>query len=157
PKDALSDFERLLGQLNPESWLFREVRRKIEEVFLRNDDVAGLAAYYEAWIKRTPEDVDALARLGRTLAQLGRAGEARSWVGKAVKLAPNRRELRLALIEQLVEEKKIAEAEAQYEALSKNEPNNPDVIRDWGKLIMGDTVRPEQERKKQAANVWRRL
>jgi tetratricopeptide (TPR) repeat protein len=156
-KDAIRDFERLLGQLNPESWLFREVRRNIEEVFLRNDDVAGLAAYYEGWIKSAPEDVDALARLGRTLAQLGRSAEARTWLEKAVKLAPTRRELRLALIAQLVEEKKIGEAEAQYAALSKNEPNNPDLIRDWGRMILGDTTRPEPERKKAAAEVWRKL
>ncbi|MDR3639221.1 MAG: DUF1583 domain-containing protein [Isosphaeraceae bacterium] len=155
--DALADFESLLGQLNPDSWLYREVRRKIEEVFLRNDDLAGLALYYEGWVKKAPEDVEALARLGRTLAQQGRAAEARTWLEKAVKLAPKRRELRLALIEQLVQDKKIKEAEQQYEALSKNEPNNPDVIREWGRMILRDASRPEPERKQAAAAVWMRL
>ena len=41
--EAIADFEKLLGELNPESWLHRDVRRRIEEVFLRNDDLAGLA------------------------------------------------------------------------------------------------------------------
>ena len=40
--EALADFETLLGKLDPESWLYREVRRKVEEVFLRTDDLAGL-------------------------------------------------------------------------------------------------------------------
>src|SRR5262249_12786919 len=43
--EAIADFEDLLGQLNSDSWLYREVRRKIEEVFLRSDDQAGLAKY----------------------------------------------------------------------------------------------------------------
>jgi tetratricopeptide (TPR) repeat protein len=155
--EALADFEALLGRLNPESWLYREVRHKIEEVFLRNDDQAGLAVYYENWLKKNPEDVEAMARLGRTLAMQGRAGDARTWFDKAVKLAPTRKELRLALIEQLVQEKKFAEAAAQYEAMTKADPNNPDLIREWGRLLLGDTTRPEAERKQAAAAVWRRL
>ena len=57
-----------------------------------------------------PEDVEALVRLGRTLAGMGRAAEARAWFDKAVKLAPSRRDLRLALISQLVQDQKFAEA-----------------------------------------------
>ena len=76
--EALRDFEALLGGLDPESWLAREVRRRVEDVFLRNDDQAGLAAYYERWLKTAPEDVEAMARLGRTLADQGRAAEART-------------------------------------------------------------------------------
>jgi tetratricopeptide (TPR) repeat protein len=155
--EALADFETLLGKLDPESWLYREVRRKVEEVFLRTDDLAGLATYYEKWIKKTPDDVEAMARLGRTLASQGRVSEARKWLDEAVKLAPSRRELRLALIEQLVQDRKFAEAASQYEALAKLEPNNPDVVRDWGRMLLRDVSKPEAERKNAAASVWRRL
>ena len=41
--EALAGFESLLAGLNPESWLYREVRRRIEEVFLKGDDPSGLA------------------------------------------------------------------------------------------------------------------
>src|SRR5581483_4802340 len=119
--------------------------------------LAGLSAYYQDWIKKSPEDVEALARLGRALAQQGRAAEARLWLEKAVTLAPKRRELRRSLIEQLVRDRKTNEAEAQYEALSRNEPNNPDVIREWGRLVLRDPARPEARRKQDAAAVWGRL
>ena len=155
--EALADFERLLSKLDPGSWLFKEVRRKIEEVFLRGDDLAGLAKYYEGWIARTPDDVDAMARLGKNYAQLGRAADSRSWLDKAVKLAPSRRDLRLALIEQLAQEKKFAEASSQYEALVKAEPGNPDLVRDWGRLLLREASKPEAERKAAAAAVWKRL
>jgi tetratricopeptide (TPR) repeat protein len=155
--EALGDFEGLLGQLNSENWLYREVRRKVEEVFLRTDDQAGLAAYYEAWLKKNPDDVEAMARLGRVLATQGRVPEAQKWFDEAVRRAPSRKELRLALVEQLVQEKKFAEAAAQYEAMAKADPADPDLIREWGRMLLRDTSRPEPERKKSAAAVWRKL
>ena len=97
----------MLGKLRPDSWLHKEVRRKIEEVFLRNDDRAGLVTYYERWTKRDPEDVEALVRLGRTLATMGRVAEAQPWYEKAIKLAPGRRDLRLALIGQLAQRAEV--------------------------------------------------
>ncbi len=51
---ALHDFESLLDKLRPDSWLYREVRRKIEDVFLRNDDQAGLAGVLRALGREEP-------------------------------------------------------------------------------------------------------
>ena len=155
--EALADFETLLGRLNPDAWLYREARRRLEDIFLRNDDMAGLASYYEKWIKKTPDDLDAIARLGHFLALQGRSAEARQWLDKAVKLAPSRRELRLALVEQLVKQGQMTEAAAQYEALVEREPNNPDTLREWGRLLLKDTSRSETERKANATKVWQKL
>ncbi|MCI0457302.1 MAG: tetratricopeptide repeat protein, partial [Gemmataceae bacterium] len=154
---ALADLEDLLGQLNPENWLYREVRRKIEEIFLRNDDLAGLAKYYENWVQKNPGDTEAYSRLARTLAGQGRLPESRAWLEKALQRAPTRRELRQALLEQLVAEQKYGEAAAQYEAMDKHDPDNPDTLREWGKLLLRDTARPEAERKAAAVAVWKRL
>lgn len=156
-KEALADFEKLLEQLNPENWLYRDVRHKIDEVFLRTDDQAGLATYYESWIGKHPDDVDAMARLARILATQGRVPEAQTWLEKGLKLAPSRKELRMAIIDQLVYDQKFAEAVQQYELLDQREPNNPDTIRDWGRLILKDTKREDTERKQAAAALWKRL
>src|SRR5204863_10132194 len=128
------------------SWLHREVRRKIEDVFLRTDDQDGLASYYERWVAKNPEDVDAMARLARVLARQARVPEAQTWLDKALKLAPSRKELRAAFIEQLVDSQRFAEAIVQYELLDKADPNNPDYLREWGKLILRDTSRPKEAR-----------
>jgi tetratricopeptide (TPR) repeat protein len=154
---ALADFEALLGELNPDSWLHREVRRKIEDVFLRNDDQAGLAKYYQSWVEKHPSDIDAIARLARALSAQGRMPEARSWLEKGIAKAPSRRPLRQALIEQLIFEQKYGEAATQYEAMDKADPNNPDTLREWGKVLLRDKARPEAERKQAAYNVWKRL
>lgn len=155
--EAIKEFEQLLGQLNPDNWLFREVRRRIENIYLRTDDQAGLIAYYEAWTKKKPEDLEAISRLARLLSGLGRGPEAQAWLEKGLKAAPSRKELRNALVAQLLYEQKFPEAIVQYEQLDKYEPNNPDTLRDWGRLILKDTKREEAARKADAAAVWRRL
>ena len=155
--EALRDFEALLTGLEPGSWLDRDVRRRIEDVFLQNDDQTGLARYYEGWLAKAPDDVEVMARLGRALAATGRSAEARRWFDKALTLAPSRKELRLALIEQLVRENQFAAAAAQYQTMSQADPNNPDLIRDWGRLLLKDASLPAAERTARAAAVWRRL
>lgn len=155
--DAIKEFEALLGQLNPDNWLFREVRRRIENVYLRTDDQAGLITYYESWMKKNPNDLGATSRLARLLSGLGRGAESREWIEKALKAAPTNKELRFALISQLMFEQKFADVIAQYEQLDKHEPNNPDTLRDWGRVILKDTSRDEATRKKDAATVWNRL
>lgn len=155
--EAVADLEKLLATLNPTSWLHRDVRRKIEEVFLRTDDQDGLAKYYAGWVKRNPEDVDAMARLARVLARQARVPEAQEWLDKALKLAPSRKELRRAFIEQLVDDQRYTEAVQQYELLDKADPNNPDFLREWGKLILRDTSRPKPQRLTEAEKVWRKL
>ncbi len=155
--EATADLEQLLARLNPESWLFREVRRRIEDVFLRTDDLNGLANYYTAWLEKNPEDVDSMTRLARVLSRQTRAPEAQQWLTKALKLAPSRKELRLALIEQLVDDQRLQDAAAQYAELDKLDSNNPDYLRDWGKLVLRDSSRPKEERHAQAERIWRRL
>ncbi|HEV7223201.1 MAG TPA: tetratricopeptide repeat protein, partial [Pirellulales bacterium] len=155
--EALAGFETMLADLNPDSWLYREVRRRTEEAFLRNDDQAGLAKYYAGWLEKHADDVDAMARLAHTLATQGRVPEAQSWLEKAIKLAPSRKELRLTFIEQLIYDQRWPEAIAQYEALDKTDPDNPDYLREWGQLILRDKSRDEAQRKQAASEVWRRL
>src|SRR5205085_2567507 len=151
------DFEKLLGELNPESWLYRDVRRRIEDVFLRNDDLAGLAKYYEKWLEKNPSDVEAIARLSKNLASQGRTPEARKWLEQGITVAPSNRALRQALIDQYVFEQNFGAAAQQYEAMDKADPNNPDTLREWGKLVMKDAARPEPERRAAAVAIWKRM
>ncbi len=155
--DALADFEKLLAELNPDSWLHRDVRKRIEDVFLRSDDLAGLAKYYEKWLEKNPTDVDVFARLAKNLATQGRVPEARAWLEKGLVAAPTNKPLRQGLIDQLVFEQNFTAAAQQYEALDKADPNNPDTLREWGKILMRDPSKPEADRRVAAAAVWKRL
>src|SRR5262249_20253571 len=113
--------------------------------------------YDEAWVAKNPTDVEAIARLAKSLSSQGRLPEAQKWLEKGIEVAPTRKELRQALIDQLIYEQKFSEAAGQYEVMAKNDPNNPDLLREWGKVILKDKTRPEAERKEAAVAVWKKL
>jgi tetratricopeptide (TPR) repeat protein len=155
--DGIKQLENVLSNLNPESWLYRDVRRRIEDVFLRSGDQDSLVKYYQRWLEGHPEDVEGMTRLARFLASSARVPEAIQWMEKALKLAPSRSDLRKSFIDQLVEDQRITDALAQYEQLVKSQPGNPDFLRDWGKLALRNREISEDARKKQATEIWNRM
>ncbi|MBS0206479.1 MAG: tetratricopeptide repeat protein [Planctomycetes bacterium] len=154
---GLKDFEAVLGELNPQSWLYRDVRNRIESVFVKANDQAGLVKYYEAWIARHSDDIDAMTRLSRLYAAAGRPADSQKWLQSGLTLAPSNKELRLALAGQLIVEQKFHEAARQYEQMDVHDPNNPDIIHEWGRIILKDGTRELSARKTAAAAVWRKL
>ncbi|WP_345682688.1 DUF1583 domain-containing protein [Novipirellula caenicola] len=154
---GIASFESVLGNLNPESWLYRDVRRRIDDVFLRSGDQDGLVKYYQAWLEGHPEDVEGMSRLARFLASSARVPEASQWMEKALKLAPSRTDLRKTFIDQLVNDQRYPEAIQQYEQLVSVVPGNADFLRDWGKLVLRNKEQPEEQRRKEAARIWNQI
>ena len=157
PQDAIALLELQLASLDVDGWLFKEIRRLIEATFRSRDDLPGLVAYYESWIKGHTEDVDAMARLGRTLSLQNRTGESAAWYRRAIALAPSNAELRESLIEQLVRDDRLTDAIAQYEQMAQFDAGNRDHIEDWGQLYLSRTDLPLPERQTEAAAIWERL
>jgi tetratricopeptide (TPR) repeat protein len=156
-QEAIAVLETQLSDLDPDSWLYKEIRRRIEGTFRSRNDLPGLVAYYEQWLSTHADDVDAMARLARTLSLQNETASAAEWYRKAIALAPSNQSLRESLIEQLVREDKIADAIAQYDDMSKFDTGNPDHLEDWGQLIISQKDVPQEERQKQAADVWNRM
>src|SRR5262249_37743628 len=102
-------------------------------------------------------DVESIARLAKSLANQGRLPDARKYLERGIEIAPTNKGLRQALIDQLVYEQKFGEAAAQYEQLDKNEPNNPDTLREGGKVLLRDKDKPEADRKAAAVAAWKKL
>ncbi|MCP4853959.1 MAG: tetratricopeptide repeat protein [Fuerstiella sp.] len=155
--EALADFEKQVALLKPGSWLFNDVRQRIEGSFLRSDDYAGLVDYYEAWVVRHPDDLDAMARIGRYLSVQGRSETALQWYRKAIARAPSDRKLREALIEQLISGHQYAEAISEYERLAEYDGGNSDHIEPWGMLYLKRDDLPAAERRARAAEIWKTL
>jgi tetratricopeptide (TPR) repeat protein len=155
--EALSDFEALIEQLKPGSWLFGDVRDRIEETFLRTEDYAGLVSYYETWVGQHPDDLDAMTRIGRHLSIQGRTESALQWYRKAIDKAPSDTKLREALIEQLVRDKRYADAISEYEKFAEVDQGNPDRVERWGMLYLKRHDLPETERQAMAADIWQTL
>ncbi|MDA1229218.1 MAG: tetratricopeptide repeat protein [Planctomycetota bacterium] len=157
PQDAIALLEKQLATLDADSWLYKEIRRRIEATYRRRDDLPGLVAYYENWIKKHTDDVDAMARLGRTLSLQNQTAEAAAWYRKAIALAPTNVALRESLIEQLVRDNQLSDAIDQYEQMAKFDAGNLDHVEFWGQLYLSNKDLPLEERRLKAAAVWERL
>jgi tetratricopeptide (TPR) repeat protein len=156
-QEAIAVLETQLSDLDPDSWLYKEIRRRIEGTFRSRNDLPGLVTYYEQWLSAHADDVDAMARLARTLSLQNETANAADWYRKAIELAPSNASLRESLIEQLVREDKISDAIVQYEELSKFDSGNLDHLEDWGQLIISQKDVPQEERQAKAAAVWNRM
>jgi len=156
-QEAIAVLEGQLGDLDSDSWLYNEIRRRVETILRTGNDLSQVVVYYETWMKSHSEDFDAMARLARTLSLQNKTAEAADWYRKAITLAPSSPRLRESLIEQLARENMLAEAIAQYEAMSKFDGGNPDHIASWGQLYLLRKDLPIKERQTKAAVIWERL
>ncbi len=154
---AITDFESLMGQLKPGSWLHRDVRNRVESIFMRTEDLSGLSQYYKNWIKKHPQDIDAISRLGSTLSKQGRSPEALAQYRQAIKLAPSTVKFRESLIEELIYIQKIPEAIKEYEKLDKIKSNDIEILRDWGLLVLDNKAKAKKERQKEVKAIWKEL
>ena len=155
--ESLREYEQVLGKVNPDSWLHRDVRKRIEDVYLASQDYDGLIDYYTKWIQSHPEDVDAMMRAGRQLSIQRRGDEARAWFRRAIDRAPSNVDSRQALVDSLVADNEFTQAVQAIAELVKIEPDNIDHLVRWGEMTMLDEKSPKPDRQKQAAEIWKRM
>lgn len=155
--EALHDFESQLQTLDPESWLARDVRQRIQQVFLLNNDQVGLVRYYETWLKNHPDDLNVMASLGHALTLQGRMSDALEWYRKALEKAPADLSLRKTLLAHLTREKLFDEATAEYEILHKMAPEDIQIPEAWGLMELSRDDRPLSERRANAIAIWQRI
>lgn len=155
--EALRDLEVQLQTLDPDSWLALDIRRRIEQSFLRNNDQVGLVSYYETWLQNRPDDLKIMARLGHALALQGRGLDAQNWYRKAVEKAPQDVSLRKSLVQQLVRDDLFDEAVTHYQKLHEIDPGNNEHLRDWGLTILYRDDLPLAERHATATAIWKRM
>ncbi|MEM7474737.1 MAG: tetratricopeptide repeat protein [Planctomycetota bacterium] len=155
--EAIADFEKQLAVVNPSSWLHRDVRSRIEEVFWASSDFDGLVKYYEKWTQEHPEDVDAMMRTARILSIQKRGPEARKWFRNAIEAAPSNVDARQALVEALAADFDYKEAAKEMKALVELEPANPDYLVRWGELVLNDDKLDPAEGRQQAAEIWKKM
>ena|GEM_PF-4791551 len=156
-QEAITDFENLLEELAGDSWLADSVRDRVERVFVRQADYAGLAGYYQKRITAHPNDLDTARRLAVALVRLSRTEEAKTLLRNTLEKAPSNIPLRLAYIDLLVNDKDFEDVDKEYAEIDKLDPNNPDVISQWGLAVLENRKLDEQTRKANAAKIWLKL
>ena len=121
-KEALALYESALPEASETSWIHRDLRARIEEVYRRQDDLPGLVGYYEKWLKTHDKDIEAATRLSGALVELNRQKEAVVWMQKAVVWAPDRHELQIDLAKLLRETDQALEAQKIVTSLTQSSP-----------------------------------
>lgn len=150
------ELETILKDLKPDGWLYSDVQRKMEEAFLKIGDQAGLILYYENRIVKFPEDIESIKRLCKYLLLSGRTSDAIQWMSGAIERAPTRIDLRKIQIEQLISCQRWNAVIEQYEKAWTLDPNNSDIIRDWGKSVLRDPTVSLDEAKIRASAIWKK-
>ncbi len=149
-EEAVAVFGRTLEETSEGSWINREVRARIEELFRRRDDLPGLLAFYEQRSEAFPRDPVSRAARAAVLVDLGRGDEAVEQLREATELAPEDRELRVALIQQLTDLGRSDEALTEARELARPANAPPEVL-----ILLGNL---EFETSKEAAlAAWRRI
>ena len=156
-QEAIADFSSQLSLVNPDSWIFRDIRHRIEQLYWREGNIRGLIEYYQDWVEKHPDDLNAMMRIAKSLANQNQIDEAKKWFYRAIEKSPNNAELRLALIDSLAADNDFSSASAEMEKLIALEPESSDHLIRWGQLVMSDQKVSEQLRESQAADIWKRL
>jgi tetratricopeptide (TPR) repeat protein len=156
-KRAIELFDAILDTVRPNSWLAQHVRRRIEEAFVRRDDVAGWIAYFRERLKRRPDELESRVQLARALGQSGQNAEALDQYRAAAELAPRRRDIRETWIQALVRERQFATALEQSQKLADLFPSDADVLETLGELHLRNGDGSSRRAEQKAAAVWKRI
>ncbi|MEX1118097.1 MAG: tetratricopeptide repeat protein [Terrimicrobiaceae bacterium] len=152
--EAVKTYELALEETSPGSWINREVRARIEELFRRKDDLPGLLAYYERRTAAVPGDYEAMASQAAVLADLGKGEESLARLQEACNLAPGETRLRFQLIRQLESQVRVSEAIAEAKELAKPAEASPEILTLLGELLWR-TEDPTS--RAEAIQTWKRL
>ena len=155
--DAVNRLEQIQNTLRPDSWLYSDVRSRIEGILKPGGDASIIAEYYKARLHSHPEDMDAVVRLSGALEQLGHTAEAEQLLTDAQLRSPRNNSIRAALIELLIRCDKIPDALQLHEKWNQIEPENPDQLEAWGLLVRRAPSLSENERLESARLIWNRM
>ncbi|MCA9059109.1 MAG: tetratricopeptide repeat protein [Planctomycetaceae bacterium] len=157
PETARRQMESLLEQLKPDSWLYADVRRKIEATFVEDQDSAALVAWYEEWVKAHPDDVGALLRISR-LAAIVDPDKAIRAAKEAVRKQPSDPVLQTGLIELLMQSGNVSAALQQCVQAEKDglQVDRAFLTR-WGELCLQDPQNDRTRQVDQAVEIWGRI
>lgn len=155
---ALAIYEQVLVDSAPTSWIHRETRQRIEELFRGEDDLPGLAAYYEKRMKAEPADVEAVYRYASVLSELGKDEESAAQWRRAIELAPERREFVQEYARQRLASGKAAEAVDLLRRLSRDDPKNADLSEALGDALWSQAeASGKPEDRNAALDAWAQL
>ena len=87
--EALAGFEEALDKVHSDSWLYHEIWARVDTLFRRRDDMAGLLDFYRRWLEKNPSSLDVRLRLADVLVWSDALDEAAEALAEARSRAPH--------------------------------------------------------------------
>lgn len=115
---AVAAYTTALDAAGSESWLEREILSQLDQVFRREDDLAGLKRQYVDLLKKYDKRIAVRRRFAQLLVELGEADAAVAAYREILELTPGERTTREEYIGVLTKLGKQAEAIEELQALS---------------------------------------
>ncbi len=155
-EEALTRYQELLAIANPGSWLYEDISRRIEMIFLARADYDGIYQHYRKWVESHPDDLDAVQRAVTFMLRQQAYAEAREILVSSLERAPSMTSLRLKLVDVLLAEDQTVDALKQLKIASRQSPDDPDLIVQLGQLTWQASEQDDAAREA-TATIWRRL
>ncbi|MFV0338341.1 MAG: tetratricopeptide repeat protein, partial [Chthoniobacterales bacterium] len=157
-KKASEIYSQLLDDTSDGSWLNRELRLRIDDLFRRADDLPGLEEFYSKRLESHTDDFRSLLAKSDILLELGRMDECISTLKEAARLAPENEDVQMQLAKSLADAGKVDEAIKVAEKLSLNSDSSQEAY-----LLVGDLwwkkfeIGGEASAEKQAIECYARI
>jgi len=126
--ESLAVLDTALSSTGAETWIESDVLSRIERVFHRADDVAGLEKHLAALVRASPQRVTLGWQHALLLAATGRAEDALVSARALLKANPGRRDLQNQFLYLLESLNQPREAVAQALALSRQNPADKELL-----------------------------
>ncbi|MEM7698289.1 MAG: hypothetical protein AAF236_07800, partial [Verrucomicrobiota bacterium] len=125
---ALQTYTTCLDETGLGTWLEKEILVRIEQLFRREDDLAGLREHYEEQLKIFGDRLAILERLAAIRAEMGEEEAAIDTYREILQKTPGERGYRERFVDLLGKVGRNAEAASQMEALAANYPEDQELV-----------------------------
>ena len=141
--EAKGDFEKAIQLYDdaltltaPGNWLRKDLQHRIIGIFAADSNWEGLIEYYQGKLEATPNEPELIGLLAAAYIENQQLEEGMKTYRKGLELAPTDAALRLNLIASLRNAEKYADAAAEYEVLSEQDPDDFGIYRELGELYL---------------------
>lgn len=154
---ALERFGEALQRTHSESWLYRDLRNRIEDLFRRDGDLHGLIDYYERQVEERPNDLATMARLADLFDEVRDPDTALVWRERRAEAAPDDNDAQYALASGLLKANRFEEAEPILARLVRINPSRWEFRESWGESFWQAYQDGNDEAFEKAVETWEGL
>lgn len=137
-EQAEACYLRTLGQVGTNSWLTKEIYSQLENLYKSDDNLHGLAKFYQELLSERSNDAELLRRLSIVQYQCGEEEKCIENLELLVKITPGDEDNMLTLIQYYREAGKLPQAVSQLDHLLAADTDRQDLLLLKAEILLAD-------------------